>query len=158
MKQAWGEFALWKSWPGRLVLGVLTYALVNITWVFFRAQDFHNAWRMLGSMLGFGPVGLPILTTWQVISASVPVVAMLAIHVYMRERDLHVEVARWPVALVGLVLGAMLFLIAINAGGEQCLHLLPVLRTPARCGSSPASWARSPTSGRFRTCAPAPPW
>ena len=119
MKQAWGEFALWKSWPGRLLLGVLTYALVNITWVFFRAHDFHNAWRMLGSMLGFGPAGLPILTTWQVISAIVPVAAMLAIHIYMRERDLHVEVARWPVALVGLVLGAMLFLIAATQGGSS---------------------------------------
>ena len=44
---------------------------------------------------------------------------MLAIHVYMRERDLHVEVARWPVALVGLVLGAMLFLIAATQGGSS---------------------------------------
>ena len=119
MKQAWGEFALWKSWPGRLMLGVLTYALVNITWVFFRAHDFPNAWRVLGAMLGLGEDGKPVLTTWLIVSAVVPLTAMLAIHAYMRERDLHVEVARQPVALVGFVLGAMLFLIAATQGGSS---------------------------------------
>jgi alginate O-acetyltransferase complex protein AlgI len=119
MKQALGEFALWKSRPGRLFLGVLTYALVNITWVFFRAHDFPNAWRVLGAMLGLGEDGKAVLTTWLIVSAVVPVTAMLAIHAYMRERDLHVEVARWPVALVGLVLGMMLFLIAATQGGSS---------------------------------------
>jgi len=71
MKQAWGEFALWKSWPGRLMLGVLTYALVNVTWVFFRAHDFPNAWRVLGAMLGLGEHGKPVLTTWLIVSAVV---------------------------------------------------------------------------------------
>jgi hypothetical protein len=70
-------------------------------------------------MLGLGEDGKPVLTTWLIVSAVVPLTAMLAIHAYMRERDLHVEVARQPVALVGFVLGAMLFLIAATQGGSS---------------------------------------
>ena len=37
------RFAGWKPGPAAIVaLGLLTYVLVNITWVFFRAEDFHR--------------------------------------------------------------------------------------------------------------------
>ncbi len=119
LKQAWGHLAMWKSWTGRLLLGVLTYALVNVTWVFFRAHDFPKAWLVLGAMLGFGPTGKPVLTTWLIVSVTVPVAAMLAIHAYMRDRELHIEVARRPVVLVGLAWAAMLFLTVATQGGSN---------------------------------------
>src|SRR6185437_7733608 len=42
--------------PGPLALvgfGLLTYALINITWVFFRAKSFDKAWTVLRGMFGF---------------------------------------------------------------------------------------------------------
>jgi len=37
----------WMGWP-------VTLALVWITWVFFRAPTFHDAWVMTAAMLGLG--------------------------------------------------------------------------------------------------------
>jgi hypothetical protein len=42
---------------------------------------------------------------------------LLAVHAYMRERQLHAEVQRLPAALTGLLWGTMAFLIAITQGG-----------------------------------------
>jgi alginate O-acetyltransferase complex protein AlgI len=111
-----GHLALWRTTAGKLMLALLTYFLVNLTWVFFRAQDFPTAWRMSASMLGLqgGPA---ILTTWQWLSASLTVLSILAVHWRMRHRMLHEEVARLPAAVTGLWWGGMLFLIAITQGG-----------------------------------------
>ena len=46
-----GHLTMWGTWPARLALGILTYALVCLTWVFFRARDFGGAARLLRSML-----------------------------------------------------------------------------------------------------------
>lgn len=117
LKQAFGAIAFWQGVAGRLLLGLVTFALVNVTWVFFRAQDFPTAWRVLGGMLGFGGEGKAVLSTWLIVSAAVPIAAILATHVYMRERELHAEVARWPVPVTAGLWGAMMFLIAASQGG-----------------------------------------
>jgi alginate O-acetyltransferase complex protein AlgI len=111
-----GHLALWRTSGGKIMLALLTYFLVNLTWVFFRAQDFPTAWRMSASMLGLQG-GDAILTTWQWLSASITVLAILAVHWHMRHRMLHEQIERLPVALTGGLWGAMLFLIAITQGG-----------------------------------------
>ncbi len=117
LKPRLGHITLWRSWPGRVVLALSTYFLVNITWVFFRAPDFATAWRMLRSMLLLEATGKPALPTYSVLSASVVVLAMLMTHWYMRERALHAEVQRLPAPVIGLAWGAMLWLIAVTQGG-----------------------------------------
>jgi alginate O-acetyltransferase complex protein AlgI len=93
--------------------------LVNVTWVFFRAQDFATAWRILRSMLFLHRTGEPILNTYLVVTASATILIMLVIHWLMRERNLHQVAARMPAAVVGLIWGAMLFLIVITQGGSN---------------------------------------
>jgi D-alanyl-lipoteichoic acid acyltransferase DltB (MBOAT superfamily) len=117
LKPRFSQQALWRSWGGRVALALLTYALVNLTWVFFRAQDFGTAQRMIGSMLLLDTSGKPTLSTWSVFSTGVVVVAMLITHWRMRDSMLHEAVSRWPAAVVGAAWGAMLFLIAITQGG-----------------------------------------
>lgn len=119
LKARVGAWAVWQRWWSRIALALLTYALVNITWVFFRAQDFDTAWRILASMLLIDTSGAPLLSTWLIVSAVVPVTGLLLVHGYMRERSLHAEVARLPVAVSGLLWGTMLFLIAITQGGSD---------------------------------------
>ena len=41
-------------WPSSR-LGILTYTLVNVTWVFFRAKTFAKAWSVLRGMAGRTP-------------------------------------------------------------------------------------------------------
>ena len=114
-----GHWDVWGRWPARLGLALLTYALVNITWVFFRAQEFPTAWRMVRSMLLIDRGGTPVLSSWFILSTALTVAVMLAIHWRMRHRHLHDEVTRMPAVVVGIVWGAMLFLVAITQGGSD---------------------------------------
>ena len=117
LKARFGEVALWQTLGGRLTLALITYFLVNITWVFFRAQDFATAWRMIRSMLLLDRSGAPVLSSYFLITAGATVAAMLLVHWRMRHQTLHEEVQRWPALTVGLAWGAMLWLIITAQGG-----------------------------------------
>ncbi|MGI8560999.1 MAG: MBOAT family O-acyltransferase [Luteimonas sp.] len=119
LRPRFGQRKPWQSLPGKLFLALVTYFLVNITWVFFRARDFEGAWRMLRSMLLVDRAGTPVLTTYAAASASATIAAILATHWYMRHRALHVEVARRPAIATGAVWGLMLLAIAITQGGSD---------------------------------------
>ena len=114
-----GHLAVWDGWPAKVALALLTYFLVNITWVFFRAQEFDTAWRMLESMLGVTRDGKAILTSWPIFATAVTIGMLLSVHWYMRMREFHAEVQRLPPWVVGLVWAAMAFLIAITQGGSN---------------------------------------
>ncbi|MCG8435241.1 MAG: MBOAT family protein [Gammaproteobacteria bacterium] len=119
LKARFGDKAVWRSLLGKLFLALLTYFLVNITWVFFRAQDFATAWRMITAMLWFATDGKPVLPNVYVLETILTIGAMLCIHWRMRERKLEHVVAAMPVWLIGLAWGAMLFLIIITQGGSN---------------------------------------
>jgi alginate O-acetyltransferase complex protein AlgI len=103
----------------RIALGLLTYALVNLTWVFFRARTLPAAQRMLSAMLGLASEGEPVLSSYRVLSAFAVVGGILLVHAYMRERELHAEVQRLPLAAAGALWGGMAFLTAITQGGSD---------------------------------------
>ena len=117
LKARFGEAAFWRTLGGRIALALLTYFLVNITWVFFRAQDFATARRMISSMLFIDRSGAPVLSGYFLITAAATVAAMLLVHWRMRHQTLHAEVQRWPALAVGLAWGAMLWLIVTTQGG-----------------------------------------
>jgi alginate O-acetyltransferase complex protein AlgI len=119
LRQRIGHWPVWDALASRIGLALLTYALVNITWVFFRAQDFDTAWRVLSAMLWIQPEGTPVLNGWLVGSGLLTVAGLVAVHGWMRERELHAEVQRLPSWLVGLLWGGMAFLIAITQGGSD---------------------------------------
>lgn len=64
----------------RLFQVLLTFFLVNITWVFFRAADFDTAGRILQSMFIDSSGGLQLLTTLSIIKISVVISVMLVCH------------------------------------------------------------------------------
>ncbi len=114
-----GHLPLWRTLPAKITLALLTYALVNVTWVFFRARDFDTATRLLRSMALVDRGGGPVLTTWLLLSAAITTVVLLVVHWRMRHRELHAVAERWPAGAVGVLWGAMLFLIAITQGGSD---------------------------------------
>ena len=91
--------------------------LVNITWVFFRAQEFGTAWGMIRSMTGFTPDGAQLVLSS---SLAIPVLlvtaGMLAVHGYMRNRRLEQVVARTPWWITGIIWAAMLVGIVTTQG------------------------------------------
>ncbi|MGH8123303.1 MAG: MBOAT family O-acyltransferase [Rudaea sp.] len=105
--------------PGPLVfvaLGLLTYTLVNLTWVFFRAKTFAKAWQVLEGMLGLNIAAKPILATFYLTSVAVIVSAIVIVHWLMRERTLESVVVRAPAAAVSVVWALMAFAIVIAQG------------------------------------------
>jgi D-alanyl-lipoteichoic acid acyltransferase DltB (MBOAT superfamily) len=111
-----GGRGIWRRWGPRLFLALLTYFLVNITWVFFRAQDFATAWRMIDTMLTLDLAGKKVLPTIDILQVTVVIAVMLVVHWFMRNRYLHEVIGALPRWLVGAAWGVMVWLIIITQG------------------------------------------
>ncbi len=116
LKKTWGSAAWLKRRMVQLALGILTYLLVNITWVFFRAQSFPQAFGMIQSMFGFNPEGKAVLPNIYIIEVIVVMLIMLLVHWRMRNTSLEAVVQKAPWPVVGTIWGIMLFLIIITQG------------------------------------------
>ncbi len=98
----------------QFLLALLTFFLVNITWVFFRAADFSTAGQLLSSMFGFVENGAALLPTIDIIKVSVITVLLVATHWLMRDTSV-LKVAqktRWWV--VGLAWSLLLILLVLS--------------------------------------------
>ena len=111
------RFANYK--PGPLVfvaLGLLTYALVNITWVFFRAKTFGKAWTVLNGMFGQNAATKPILATSALVFVATIVGGLVLTHWFMRARTLESVVARAHPVVLCAVWGLLAFALVIAQG------------------------------------------
>jgi alginate O-acetyltransferase complex protein AlgI len=70
------------SFNGFLLI-LLTFMLVNITWVFFRSGTFGQAGQLLASMFGMID-GKPLLTTLAILKVAVVVPLIVLFHWFMR--------------------------------------------------------------------------
>jgi alginate O-acetyltransferase complex protein AlgI len=106
-----------RTWLFRIAMALFTYFLVNLTWVFFRAEDFPTAWRMITAMFGLAPAdaGTPLPTLWA-LQVVVVTLGMVLIHWLMRDTTIERLVEKTPSWLLGITLAVMLFLIIITQG------------------------------------------
>ena len=112
-----GRFAGWKPGPASIVLlGLLTYVLVNITWVFFRAKDFTIASTMLQSMAGAADKPTPMIAFLPMIYALVIVAGIVTTHWAMRDKTLEIAIERTPAWLVGGLLAIMAVAVVAEQG------------------------------------------
>jgi alginate O-acetyltransferase complex protein AlgI len=102
--------------PVRIGLGVVTFALTCIAWVFFRASDLPRAMMHVAAMLGAIPIE-PMLKTSTIVKVVLTMAALLGTHIALRERRLEDVVERAPPALLGLAWVGMLGLIVMAQGG-----------------------------------------
>ena len=97
----------------RLFLTLLTFFLVNVTWVFFRSPDFTTAWRLLTSMFTTVKGGAALLSTLTIIKIIAITLLMLISQWVMRNRNV-VSVAKslswWVVGIVWAVMVLLLML------------------------------------------------
>ncbi len=103
----------------RFALALLTYFLVNITWVFFRATDFAGAARILQGMAGLVSDAKAVLPTIFIIKVAVIVTGIVATHWLMRRRTLEDVVSRTPWWLTGLIAAVMLWAVIVTQGSGQ---------------------------------------
>lgn len=119
LKARFGDAAVWSRLHMQILLALITYFFINITWVFFRAGDFATAWRMIDTMLTFDTDGEKVLQSVYIVQTVVTIAIMLVVHWTMRERRLDDVVARAPAWLAGVVWGLMLVSIIITQGGSD---------------------------------------
>src|SRR5258708_39871542 len=111
------RFANYRPGPVAFVaLGLLTYTLVNVTWVFFRAKTFSKAWIVLRGMFGQNAAAKPILATFSLISVAAIVGGTVLTHWLMRARPLESGVASAPAVAVCLVWALRAFSLVIAQG------------------------------------------
>src|SRR5688572_964481 len=94
-------------------LALLTFFLVNVTWVFFRSADFTTAWRLLSSMFGLSG-GAAVLPTLDMIKVSVVVALMVATHWFMRDTTVLDVAKKMKWWLVGIIWAVMLILLVLS--------------------------------------------
>lgn len=92
-------------------LALLTFMLVNITWVFFRSETFDKAWQMLQSMSGQAPDAKALLTSLALLKVAVVIPGMVLVHWLMRRTSVLEVAHRMSWWAVGLVWASMLLLL-----------------------------------------------
>ena len=115
-RSRFGRAAWTKALPVRAGLGVVTFTLTCIAWVFFRASDLPRAMMHVAAMLGAIPVE-PILRTTTILKVVLTMLALIGTHIALRERRLEDVVTKVPRVLLGVVWAAMLGLIVLTQGG-----------------------------------------
>lgn len=109
-------------WNG-ILLALLTFTLVNFTWVFFRAREFMTAKNMITSMLLMNGDGTKVLATFDIVKVFTIITLLFMCHWIMRNSTLKEVSQKTKPWLLGVVWAIMFFLICIAQGsGEQFIY------------------------------------
>jgi D-alanyl-lipoteichoic acid acyltransferase DltB (MBOAT superfamily) len=96
------------------IYALFTFFLINVTWVFFRAGTFTQAWTMLRSMFGGVTGAEPLLTTLALIKVTVIVTLMVIAHWFMRNSSVRELAQKLPWWLLAIGWASMLFVLALS--------------------------------------------
>ncbi|MCF0052101.1 MBOAT family protein [Dyadobacter sp. LJ53] len=96
------------------LLAMLTFFLVNVTWVFFRAPDFNKAILMLLCMFGVITQGPMLLSTPDMLKIAIVTIGLILCHWNMRDRSVKDLFKSLPWWFSGTVWAAMLILIILT--------------------------------------------
>ena len=105
--------------PGRaslLGLALLTFLLVNVTWVFFRAKTFAGAGLVLKGMAGMQAKPDLLIAAGPMIIAMIIVSGIFGTHLAMRNTTLEAVVERTPSVAIAGIWTTLLFAVIIEQG------------------------------------------
>ena len=118
LRRLFGEMALLKTRPAMFVLGLVTWLVVCLTWVLFRADTPAAAADLLTAMLSLQG-GASLLATADILKVATVVAALLAVHWILRDRGFEQAARGVPWPLAGLILAAMLIAMLLSPGEER---------------------------------------
>ena len=116
LRDRFADATVWDSTGGRAALALVTYLLVNITWVFFRAPTFGAAAGMLAAMAGRHGSATPVLATPDIALAGICILSVVGCHWMMRDRSLEDLADGRSIGALAPAWAAMLFLVVISQG------------------------------------------
>jgi len=105
--------------PGRLAvlgLALLTFLLVNVTWVFFRAKTFAGAGVVLTGMAGMQAKPVALIAFGPMIIAMTIVSAIFGTHLAMRNTTLEAVIERTPSVAIAGIWTMLLFAVIVEQG------------------------------------------
>lgn len=105
--------------PARFVGAIITYLLVCVAWVFFRAQSFGFAISVIRSMIGLNGFGATIISARDSLLCIAIVVCMLVSQWCMRNTTTEEAVKKVPSWLLALILAVAIVLIFTAPGGDR---------------------------------------
>jgi alginate O-acetyltransferase complex protein AlgI len=100
----------------QLLLVLLTYTLLQITWVLFRSRTFPAALTMLGAMLGLHAHPVAVLPTVKIIETLICSIGLVYVQWYMRDKRIEDVITQASPRLVAAAWACMAFLIIIAQG------------------------------------------
>ncbi len=109
-----GEEAVAPKASAGFFYALLTFFLVNITWVFFRATTFAGAGKILGAMLGLAKGAVPLLATVAILKIGLVIVLMVTAHWMLRHTRVLDVAYKLPWWVTGTVWSAMLILLILS--------------------------------------------
>jgi alginate O-acetyltransferase complex protein AlgI len=118
-----GAYLALERWLGRKPGILATFLVVTITWVFFRAHTFADAWDLLRSMAGASGAAHRVLYWNDILIVAAIVGAMLFTHWRMRATRLDVVVAatnKWVVVLAWTLMAFAL--VAEQGAGDAFIY------------------------------------
>jgi D-alanyl-lipoteichoic acid acyltransferase DltB (MBOAT superfamily) len=118
LRERWGAARWVSTWYGRVALMLVTYGLVCVTWVFFRAPDIESALALTKIMFAGGPNDL-VLGMPQAATVAVITVLLLFGHWYFRDTTLEQAVGGAPWWVRGLMLGGILAALLLVPGDNR---------------------------------------
>ncbi|MCK7591556.1 MBOAT family protein [Subsaxibacter sp. CAU 1640] len=106
-----------------VILALVTYTLVNFTWVFFRAREFSVAKNIISSMFFMNVEGSKVLDSFEIIKVLAVISILFVCHWFMRNTSLKEVSFKIPSWVLGVFWAIMFFLIVISQGsGEQFIY------------------------------------
>jgi D-alanyl-lipoteichoic acid acyltransferase DltB (MBOAT superfamily) len=117
-RAAWGEVQFWNRTSVRAMLALMTYALVCVTWVFFRAHSFGDALHVASAMVWGGADHHVLESGYRALVVAVSV-GLLAIHGIFRNGSIEDAWRGLPVWGRPVVLASLLISLCLASGDER---------------------------------------
>jgi alginate O-acetyltransferase complex protein AlgI len=120
IKKVLPDSAILQIKPIKFILAMLTFTLVCITWVFFRAETFDQAFELVGAMFGHTQQeSISLLSNLAVIKVVGITTILLGLHWMMRETTLEDLAAKCPWWVRSIIIAAMLVGIVTLSGEDR---------------------------------------
>ena len=118
LRSRFGGSALLENGLATFLLGIVTWLVICLTWVLFRAESPASAVHLFSVMLSF-PSGESLISATDIVQVALVTGALLALHGIMRDRDFEHTARGLHWALTGLILATMLIAILLSPGEER---------------------------------------
>ena len=115
----WGGKVFLRTFTAKLLLALLTWFLINITWVFFRAPDFPSAFLLLISMFGIPGEGAQALPMLEMAKVSIVIPILLTFQWLFRAKRTEEAAETVPSWMHGLAWAGMLVLLLLAQGSDN---------------------------------------